>query len=199
MSGLHWKHHNHHNDTLVITPGNPHEEIWVGKEFIGVIVRIFPGGYLLTIRLGNGVTLRGSMLTSDQPSMTQGDVNVNVPLVPTNVSLTQNTRNLEARIDLNSKKETHEFEVDDYFSSDYSYLEISPSHEIQMSDLLLYSEKFESIVFKLFNPTRGVPINQTISSNKGSGVYIDLIQLQLRKVTESTEILFFPGILHPQQ
>jgi hypothetical protein len=67
MSGIHWKHHNHHNDTPVIPPRNPHEEITVGKEFTSVIDGIFPGGYLLTIRLGNGVTLQGSMLTSDQP------------------------------------------------------------------------------------------------------------------------------------
>ncbi len=118
---------------------------------------------MFTIRLGNGVTLRGSMFTSDQPSLIQGDVNVIVPLVPTNVNLTQNAGNLKAHIDLNTKKNTPEFEVDDYFSSDYSYLEISPSHEIQMSDLLLYSGKFESVVFKIFNPSRGVPINQTIS------------------------------------
>jgi len=91
--------------------------------------------------LGNDVTLRGSMLTFDQPSLIQGDVNVNVPLVPTNVNLTQNAGNLKAHIDLNTKKNTPEFEVDDDFSSDYSYLEISPSHEIEMPDLLLYSGK----------------------------------------------------------
>jgi len=39
----------------------------VGKEITGVIYGIFLGGYLLTIRLENGVTLRVSMLTSDQP------------------------------------------------------------------------------------------------------------------------------------
>jgi hypothetical protein len=93
MSLLHWKHHNHHNDTPVIPTRNPHEEIRVGKEFTGVIDGIFHGGYLLTIRLGNGVTLRGSMLTSCKPSLIQGDVNVNVPLVPTNINLTQNVGN----------------------------------------------------------------------------------------------------------
>ena len=129
---------------------------------------------MFTIPLGNGVTLRGSMFTSDQPSLIQGDVNVIVPLVPTNVSLKQNIGNSKAHIDLNTKKVTREFEVDDYFYLDYSYLEISPSHEIQMSDLLLYSGKFESVVFKNFNPTRGVPINQTISWKKGKGVSIDL-------------------------
>jgi len=139
MSRLYWKHHNHHNDTPIIPPKNPREEIRVGKEFIGVIDGIFSGGYFLTIRLGNGVTLRGSMLTSDQPSLIQGDVNANVPFIPTNVNLTQNVGNSEARNDLNSKKKTPEFEVDDDFSSDYSYLEISPSHVIQMPDLLLHS------------------------------------------------------------
>jgi len=34
--------------------------------------------------------------------MIQGDVNVNVPLVPTNVNLTQNDVNLEAHNDLNT-------------------------------------------------------------------------------------------------
>jgi len=99
---------------------------------------------------------------------------VNVPLVPTNVNLTQNAGNSEAHIDLNTKKKTPEFEVDDDFSSDYSYLEISPSHEIEMPDLLLYSGKVEPVVFKPVNPSRGVPINQTIYSNKGKGVSIDL-------------------------
>ena len=114
------------------------------------------------------------MLTSDQPSLIQGDVNVNVPLVPMNISLTHNAGNSEARIDLNTKKKTPEFELDDDFSSDDSYLEISPSHEIQMPDLLLYSGKVEPVVFKHVNPSRGVPINQKIYSNKGMGVSIDL-------------------------
>jgi len=114
------------------------------------------------------------MLTSDEPSLIQGDVNVNVPLVPMNVNLTHNARNSEVRIDLNNKKKTPEFELDDDFSSDYSYLEISLSHEIQMPDLSLYSRKVEPVVFKHVNPSRGVPINQTISSNKGKGVSIDL-------------------------
>jgi len=124
--------------------------------------------------MGNGVTLRGSMLTSDQPSLVQGHVNMNVPLVPTNVNLIQNVGNAEAHINLNTKKKTSEFEVDDDFPSDYSYLEISPSHEIQMPDLLLYSGKVEPVVFNPINPSRGMPINQTISSNKGKGVSIDL-------------------------
>jgi hypothetical protein len=67
--------------------------------------------------------------------------------VPTNVNLTQNAGNSEARIDINTKKKTPESEVDDDFSSDYSYLEISPSHEIQMHDLLL--EKFSLLCLNL--------------------------------------------------
>jgi len=46
-------------------PGNIPSIFRVGKEITSVIDGIFPGGYLLTVRLGNGVTLRGSMLTSD--------------------------------------------------------------------------------------------------------------------------------------
>ena len=62
----------------------------------------------------------------------------------------------------------------DVFSSYYSYLEISPSHEIQMPGLMLYSGKVGHVVFKPVNPSRGLPINQNISSNKGKGVSIDL-------------------------
>jgi len=139
------------------------------------------------------------MLTSDQPSLIQGDVNVNVPLVPMNVNLTHNARNSEARIDLNNKKKIPEFELDDDFSSDYSYLEILPSHEIQMSDLSLYYGKVEPVVFKHVNPSKGVPINQTISSNKGKGVSIDL---NLAPTSEGHKICrdpFFPEILYPLQ
>jgi len=79
------KHHSHHNDTPVIPQRNPCEEIRLGMEFTGVINGIILGGYLLTIRKGNGVTLR--MFASDQPSLIQSDGNVNVPLVASNVSL----------------------------------------------------------------------------------------------------------------
>ncbi|RHN52391.1 hypothetical protein MtrunA17_Chr6g0480001 [Medicago truncatula] len=179
MSGLHRKHQNHHNDILVIPPRNPHEEIRVGEEITGVIDGIFSGGYLLTIRLGNGVTLQGSMLTSNQPSVIQGDVNVNVPLVPTNVNITQNVGNSEACIDLNTKKNTLEFEVDDDFSSDYSYLEISPLHEIQMCDLLL--ENFSLLCLDLLLHQEGCQLIKKNSSNKGKGVSIYLNSAPTRK------------------
>ena len=167
MSGLQGKHHNHDNDTTVIPPRNPHEEVRVGMDFTGVIDGIFPGGYLLTIRNGNGVTLRlrGSMFTSDQPSPFQGDVNV--PLVASSVSLTQKTGNSEACIYHNTNKKFPEFKVDDDFSPNYSYFEkSSPSDEIQMPDLSQYFGNFEPVVFQ--------PVNQTNSSNKGKGLSIDL-------------------------
>jgi hypothetical protein len=91
MTGLQGKHHSHDNDTPIISPRNPREEIRLGMEFTGVIDGIIPGGYLLTIRKGNGVTLR--MFASNQPSLIQGDGNVNVPLIARNVSLTQNNGN----------------------------------------------------------------------------------------------------------
>jgi len=161
MSGLHGKHHNRHNDAPVIPPRNQHEEIRVEEDLTGVVDGVIPGGYLLTIRLGNGVsvTLQGSVLTSDQPSPIQGDVNVG---------------NSEAHVDLNAMKKTPYFDVDDDFSSDYSYLEISPSQEIQMPDILLYSGKVEPVMLKPINTSRGVPCNQTNSSNKGKGVSVDL-------------------------
>lgn len=161
MSGLQGKHHNHDNDTPVIPPRNPHEEVSVGTEFTGVIDGIISGGYLLSITKGNGVTLRlrGSMLTSDQASLFQGDVNMNVPLVPTNVNL----RNSEACINLNTKKEIPELEVGDDFSQDYSYFEMSsPSDKIQMQYLSQYFDRFEPLGFQ--------PVNQTNSSNKGLSV-----------------------------
>ena len=165
MSGLQGKHHNHNNDTRVIPPRNPHEEVRLGMEFTGVIDGIVPGGYLLTIRKGNGVTLR--MFASDQPSLIQGDVNVTVPLGASNANLTQNSRNSAACIDLNTNKKIPELEVDDDFSLDYSYFEMSsPSAENQMPDLLQYFDKFEPVVFQL--------VNKTNSSNKGKGVSIDL-------------------------
>jgi len=71
-------------------------------EFTCVIDGINLGGYLLTIRKGNGVTFR--MFASDQPSIIQGDGNVNVPLVASNVILTQNTGNSEACINLNTNE-----------------------------------------------------------------------------------------------
>jgi len=43
-----------------------------------------------------------------------------------------------------------------------------------MPGLLLYSGKVGHVVFKPVNPSRAVPINQTISSNKGKGASIDL-------------------------
>ena len=107
------------------------------------------------------------MFASDQASLIQGDGNVNVPLVASNVSLTQNTRNLEACINLNINKKIPELELDDDFSPDYSYYEMSsPTDEIQMPDLLQYFDKFEPVVFQ--------PFNQTNSSNKEKGVFIDL-------------------------
>jgi hypothetical protein len=91
-------------------------------EFTGVIDGIIPGGYLITIRKGNYVTLR--MFASDQPSLIQGDGNVNVPLVASIVSPTQNTGNSKACINLNTNEKIPELEVDVDFSPDYSYSEM---------------------------------------------------------------------------
>ncbi|RHN79102.1 hypothetical protein MtrunA17_Chr1g0173281 [Medicago truncatula] len=152
MSRLQGKHHNHDNDTPVIPPRNPREEIKIGMEFTGIIDGIIPAGYLLTMKKGNGVTFR--MFAFDQPSLIQGDGNVNVPLVASNVSL-------------NTNEEIPELEVDDDFSLDYSYFPMtSPSNKIQMPDVLQYFGKFEPVVFQ--------PVNQTNSSNKGKGLSIDL-------------------------
>ena len=134
-------------------------------EFTCVIDGINLGGYLLTIRKGNGVTFR--MFASDQPSIIQGDGNVNVPLVASNVILTENIGNSEACINLNTNEKIPELEMDDDFSPDCSYYGMaSPLDETQMPDLLQYFDKFEPVVFQ--------PVNQTNSSNKGKGVSIDL-------------------------
>nr|ABN08428.1 hypothetical protein MtrDRAFT_AC157373g26v2 [Medicago truncatula] len=99
------------------------------------------------------------MFASDQPFLIQSDGNVNVPLVECNVSLTQNTGNSKVCINLNTNEKIPELEVDDDFSPDYLYYEMSsPSDEIQMHDLLQYFDKFEPVVFQ--------PVNQTNSSNK---------------------------------
>jgi hypothetical protein len=55
---------------------------------------------LLIIVEGNGLALLGAMLTSYQPSEIEDFVNVDVPLVPTNASLTQNNKN-------QNQKKTH--------------------------------------------------------------------------------------------
>jgi len=152
MSKLQGKHHSHDNDTPVIPPRNPREEIRLGMEFTGAIDGIIPGGYLLKIRKGNGVTLR--MFASDQPSLIQGDGNVNVPSIASNVSL-------------NTNEKTPELEVDDDFSPDHSYFKMSShSDKTQMPDLLQYFGKYEPVVFQ--------PVNQTNSSSKGKGLPIDL-------------------------
>lgn len=107
------------------------------------------------------------MFAYDQPSLIQGDGNVNGPLVASYVSLTQNTGNSEACINLNTNEKIPELEVDDDFSPYYSYYEMSPpSGEIQMPNRLQYFDKFEPVVFQ--------PVTETNSSNKGKGVSIDL-------------------------
>jgi len=53
-----------------------------------------------SIGVGNGLALPGAMLTSYQPSEIEDGVNVDVPLVPTNASLTQNNEN-------QNQKKTH--------------------------------------------------------------------------------------------
>ena len=93
----------------------PSLKIRLGMEYTGVIDGIIPGGYLLTIIKGNVVKLR--MFAYDHASLIHGDGNVNVPLVGSNVSLTQNTRNSEACINLNTSEEIPELQVDDGFFS----------------------------------------------------------------------------------
>ncbi|CAJ2640222.1 unnamed protein product [Trifolium pratense] len=61
-----------------------------GMKFTGVVDGSFPGGYFITIGVGNCPTLSGvAMFNSDQPAQTERDVNENVPLIPTKIGLTQ--------------------------------------------------------------------------------------------------------------
>ncbi|KAK2455142.1 hypothetical protein QL285_002625 [Trifolium repens] len=92
-------------------PNNDHfAEVKPGMSFTGVIDGSFPGEYLITVGVGNCPTLSGVAITSDQPA--QIERNVNVPIIPTNTSLTQkkqkqknipprNTENPESRMDIN--------------------------------------------------------------------------------------------------
>ncbi|MCI18493.1 hypothetical protein A2U01_0039647 [Trifolium medium] len=85
-------------------------------KFTGVIDGSFPGGYLITVVVGNCPTLSGvAMFTSDQPAQIERNVNENVPLIPTKMGLSQenqnekknylrNTGNPDPNIDINMDK-----------------------------------------------------------------------------------------------
>jgi hypothetical protein len=110
-------------------PNNdPFAEIKPGMSFTGVIDGSFPGEYLITVGVGNCPTLSGVAITSDQPA--QIERNVNVPIIPTNTSLTQkkqkqknipprNTENPESRMDINIDEVPPGFEVEYELISKY--------------------------------------------------------------------------------
>jgi len=109
------------------------------------------------------------MFAFDQPSLIQGDGNVNVPLVASNVSLTKNNGNSEACKHVSISTTIKRFLSWKWMMIFLQIIHImrpSPSDEIQMLDLLQYFDKFEIVVFQ--------HVNQTNSSNKGKGVSIDL-------------------------
>jgi hypothetical protein len=110
-------------------PNNdPFAEVKPGMSFTGVIDGSFPGEYLITVGVGNCPTLSGVAITSDQPA--QIERNVNVPIIPTNTSLTQkkqkqknipprNTENPESRMDINIDEVPPRFEVEHELISKY--------------------------------------------------------------------------------
>jgi len=54
-------------------PRNSHDEIKVEMQFTNVIDGSISGGYFLTIRLGNGLTLQGAMFICGQPSQIESE------------------------------------------------------------------------------------------------------------------------------
>lgn len=165
-----------------------------GMKFTGVVDGLVPGGYLISIRGGNGIDLQGKAFFSTR-KVTQiessANVNVNVPWVsPTNVDHTQknhnqnsnqekendslkNTLNQESCSSFGKNKTPLEFEIDDELYSDYSDFEMPPSPEPHVPDPLLVTNKFVHVVLKQVNPLTGVPVKQTKSLDKGKGILKD--------------------------
>ncbi|PNX83623.1 hypothetical protein L195_g039667 [Trifolium pratense] len=138
---------------------DPFEEIKPGMQFTGVIDGSFPGGYLITVGVGNCPTLSGVAFTSNhQPAQIERDVNNNnVPIIPTDdTSLPrknpiENTMKPESWIDINTDKVPPGFEVEHQLISEYSNI-----------------NKFVPVMLKPVNTsTRSVPINRTNSRDKG--------------------------------
>ncbi|GAU13423.1 hypothetical protein TSUD_127190 [Trifolium subterraneum] len=133
------------------------DAIKVGMKFTGVIDGSFPGGYFITVGVGNCPTLSGvAMFASEQPTQIERNVNENAPLVPTKMSLTRenqnekknslrNTENPDASIDINMDKIPHRLKVEDELISEYSNTEMLCSHEVQIP--------YKPIVFKPVNPS----------------------------------------------
>jgi hypothetical protein len=147
-------------------PNNdPFAEIKPGMSFTGVIDGSFPGGYLITVGVGNCPTLSGVAFTSDQPAQIDRNVNENVPIIPTNTSLTQkkqkqknipprNTENPESRMDINIDEVPPGFEVEHELVSKYYNI-----------------GKFVPVKLNPVNPSTRVPINQAANSlDKGKRV-----------------------------
>ncbi|WJX31355.1 hypothetical protein P8452_19791 [Trifolium repens] len=143
------------------------DAIKVGMKFTGVIDGSFPGGYLITVGVGNLPTLSGvAMLNSDQPARIEGDFNENVPLIPTKIGLTRenqnertnslrNAGNLDPCNDINMDKILPVVKVEDEFIPEYSDSEMLCSNEVRIP--------YEPVVLKPVNPLIGMPIHQTNS------------------------------------
>ncbi|KAK2386819.1 hypothetical protein QL285_060664 [Trifolium repens] len=150
------------------------DAIKVGMKFTGVIDGSFPGGYFITVGVGNLPTLSGvAMLNSDQPARIERDVNENVPLIPTKIGLTRenqnertnslrNAGNLDPCNDINMDKILPVVKVEDEFIPEYSDSEMLCSNEVQIP--------YKPVVFKPVNPPIGMPIHQTNSVDKGKSV-----------------------------
>jgi len=165
----------HHRDPGVI---------YHGMEFTGVVDGVLPtpGGYFITIRVGNALRLQGqAFFSSDILTQVEAGVNVSVPWVcPTNVDHTQenhilnrknihshNTGNQEPFIGLDINEIPPEFKVDDELLLDSSDVEMPHSLEIHMSDPLPTIGKIVPVVLKPTNPSTQVPIDQTKYLDKG--------------------------------
>ncbi|MCI17566.1 hypothetical protein A2U01_0038715, partial [Trifolium medium] len=123
-------------------------------KFTGVVDGSFPGGYFITIGVGNCPTLSGvAMFNSDQPAQTERDVNENVPLIPTKIGLTRENQIEKNNYLRNTGNPNPQFSK--YSDSDM----LLHSHEVQIP-------YYKPVEFKPVNPT-GVPINQTNSLDKG--------------------------------
>ncbi|CAI8586861.1 unnamed protein product [Vicia faba] len=166
--------------------------LYTGVKFTGVIDGVIPGGYLLTIRVGNGLGLQGKAFFSSHILAQIGaGANVNVPWAcPTNVDHTQkdynqnlnqekendhlrNTCNQEPFRNLDIYKNLLEIETNDELHSYYSDIEMPHSSGSDVPDPLLVTNKFTPIVLKQVNPLTGVPVDQPKSHDKGKQILKD--------------------------
>jgi hypothetical protein len=123
-------------------PNNdPFAEIKPGMSFTGVIDGSFPGGYLITVGVGNCPTLSGVAFTSDQPAPIERNINENVPIFP-------------PRMDINIDEVPPGFEMEHELVSKYYNI-----------------GKFIPVKLNPVNPSTRVPINQAANSlDKGKRV-----------------------------